>query len=67
MSDKGNATYYEEVTTQIWIDEDGKVLYSVVKDFSDTEDDHEVVAYGEALNVDHAARLIGDELRAMFP
>jgi hypothetical protein len=38
--------YYYDIDVQIWEDEDGSVVYSVIQSFSDQEDDIEVIAYG---------------------
>lgn len=67
MTDDDEIEFFEETRVQVWGTKDGTVLYSVIRDFSDTDDDHEVVAYGEALSRDHANILVGAELRQMFP
>lgn len=49
--------YYYDLAIQIWEDEGGAVFYSVIQNFSENEDDHEVIAYGEAESSAEAARL----------
>lgn len=49
--------YYYDLAIQIWEDEGGAVYYSVIQNFSEVEDDHEVIAYGEADSPADAARL----------
>lgn len=38
--------YYYDIDVQIWEDEEGSVVYSVIQSFSESEDDIEVIAYG---------------------
>lgn len=45
-----------DLSIEIWEDPDGTIYYSVIQNFSDEEDDHEVIAYGQADSAKDAAR-----------
>ena len=45
MSDE---KFYYDLSIQMFEEDDGSVTYSVIQNFSEKEDDHEVIAYGVA-------------------
>lgn len=47
---------YYDITIQIFEDESGSVTYSVIQNFSEKEDDHEVIAYGETDTIEEAVK-----------
>lgn len=58
MSD--NDKFYYDLSIQIFEDEGGKIDYSVIQNFSEDEDDHEVIVYGEADNPEEAIKRCRD-------
>lgn len=48
------ADYYYDLAIQIWEDEGGAIIYTVIQTFSEKEDDFEVIAYGETDDRDEA-------------
>lgn len=48
------ADYYYDLAIQIWEDEGGSIIYTVIQTFSEREDDFEVIAYGETDDRDEA-------------
>ena len=40
--------FYYDLSVQMFEDNDGKIDYSVIQNFSEEEDDHEVIVYGVA-------------------
>jgi hypothetical protein len=48
--------YYYDIAIQIWEDEGGNVVYSVIQSFSEKEDDCEVIAYGEVATAEEAIK-----------
>jgi len=49
--------YYYDISLQIFAEPDGTVTYSVIQNFSEHEDDHEVIAYGSVDDPREAVRL----------
>ena len=47
-----------EITGQVWQDENGNYSYYVAQAFDESGDDHEILAYGEDANWDHACKEI---------
>lgn len=48
--------YYYDIALQIFEDTTGSITYSVIQNFSEQEDDHEVIAYGETDTVEEALK-----------
>ena len=49
---------YYEITAQVWLDENGNATYFVNQSFDEDGDNHEILAYGEDEEWDHACKEI---------